>query len=57
MAGMCQEAGYPLHERLTVYPEYALDDDWIDPAVRPYVRAQANDAGYPRTESLEAISV
>lgn len=56
MAGMCRESGYPLRERLTVYPEYALDDEWIDPAVRPHVRAQADEAGYPRSDALDTVS-
>jgi len=33
-----------------VYPEYALDPEWIDPGVMPYVKALANDAGYPRED-------
>ena len=51
MAGMCQESGYPLRERLTVYPEYALDPEWVDPGVMPYVKALATDAGYPREDA------
>lgn len=57
MAGLCHEAGYPLHERLTVYPEYAMDDAWIDPAVRPYVNALATPAGLPRDEALQPVGV
>ena len=53
MAGMCDEAGYPLRERLTVYPEYALDGDWVDPGVLPYVRALSDAAGYPREDVLQ----
>ncbi len=56
MAGLCQEAGYPLHERLTVYPEYAMDDTWIDPAVRPHVDALATPAGMPRDEVLQPVA-
>ena len=54
MSGMCAEAGYPLRERLTVYPEYALDPDWVDPSVLPYVRALSDDAGFPREDVLVA---
>ncbi len=56
MAGMCQESGYPLLERLTVYPEYITGDDWIDPGVRPYVEALATPDGLPREQALEQVS-
>ena len=56
MAGMCQESGYPLRERLTVYPEYALDPEWVDPGVLPYVEAQATPEGYPKTDALDAVT-
>ena len=56
MAGMCQESGYPLRERLTVYPEYALDPEWIDAGVLPYVEAQATADGYPKTDALDAVT-
>jgi FO synthase len=39
------DAGYALRERLTVYPEYALDDDWVDPGLRAHVRSLADDDG------------
>lgn len=39
------DAGYVLRERLTVYPEYVADDDWIDAALRAHVRALADDDG------------
>ncbi len=54
MSGMCAESGYPLRERLTVYPEYALDPDWVDPGVLPHVRALSDDAGFPREDVLVA---
>ena len=56
MAGMCQESGYPLRERLTVYPEYALDPEWSDAGVLPYVEAQATADGYPKTDALDAVT-
>ena len=39
------DAGYALRERLTVYPEYVMDDSWIDAGLRDHVRALADDAG------------
>ncbi len=57
MAGMCHESGYPLLERLTVYPEYITGDNWIDPGVRPYVEALATPNGLPREQALEQVGV
>ncbi len=57
MAGMCHESGYPLLERLTVYPEYITGDNWIDPGVRPYVEALATPDGLPREQALEQVGV
>jgi FO synthase len=45
---LCAEAGYTLRERLTVYPEYLADDDFVDPGVRPYVAALAGEDGLAR---------
>jgi FO synthase len=39
------DAGYALRERLTVYPEYLADDDWVDAGLRAHVRALADDDG------------
>ena len=39
------DAGYALRERLTVYPEYLMDDSWVDPGLRGHVRALADDDG------------
>ncbi|HXW83415.1 MAG TPA: 7,8-didemethyl-8-hydroxy-5-deazariboflavin synthase CofG, partial [Candidatus Binataceae bacterium] len=36
----CARAGFRLHERLAIYPEY-IDDDWLDPAIAPRVRTLA----------------
>src|SRR5690606_34162181 len=46
------EAGKLLHERLAVYPEYAVEPErWLDSAmVTPVLRAIDAD-GYPRTDS------
>jgi FO synthase len=39
-------AGFTLHERLTVYPEYVRRSEaWLDPRVLPHVRALADDQG------------
>ena len=35
---LCADAGYTLRERLTVYPEYAADDRFLDPRLRTRVR-------------------
>ena len=45
LASLCADAGYPLRERLTIYPEYVTDDDFIDPALRAHVRALADEDG------------
>ena len=39
------DAGYALRERLTVYPEYLMDDNWVNPDLRGHVRALADDDG------------
>ncbi|MDH3225474.1 MAG: 7,8-didemethyl-8-hydroxy-5-deazariboflavin synthase CofG [Thermoleophilia bacterium] len=38
LAQLCEEAGYALRERLTVYPEFAARDDFLDENVRDRVR-------------------
>lgn len=35
---LCADAGYTLRERLTVYPEYAAEDRFLDPRLRGRVR-------------------
>jgi FO synthase len=40
LAELSAAAGFELHERLTVHPEYALaTDPWLDPRIVPHVRA------------------
>jgi FO synthase len=39
------DAGYGLRERLTIYPEYLGDDEWLDPGLRDHVRALADGDG------------
>ncbi|MFC6236896.1 bifunctional FO biosynthesis protein CofGH [Longivirga aurantiaca] len=46
LARLTAEAGFVLRERLTVHPEYVQrPDPWLDPRVRPHVRALADDVG------------
>jgi FO synthase len=46
LARLTAESGFTLRERLTVHPEYVLrPDPWLDPRVRPHVRALADSAG------------
>ena len=51
------DAGYALRERLTVYPEYVHDDDWVDPGLRAHVRALAGDDGLARPGSPAPMAV
>ena len=43
LADLCGEGGYALRERLTVYPEYAADDRFLDPRLRVRVRSMYAD--------------
>jgi len=46
LARLTAEAGFVLRERLTVHPEYVQrPDPWIDPRIRPHVRALADADG------------
>ncbi len=54
LARLCADAGYELRERLTVYPEYVHDDDWVAPGVRERVRAMTDADGYPTTRPVVA---
>ncbi|WP_396909716.1 7,8-didemethyl-8-hydroxy-5-deazariboflavin synthase CofG [Mycolicibacterium sp.] len=51
LARLCSDAGYTLRERLTVYPEYLADDDFIAPGVREHVRAMADENGLARDQT------
>ena len=46
LAELCEQAGFLLRERLTIYPEYVrawLDGaPWVDPRLAPHVRALAD---------------
>lgn len=39
LAQRCDRAGFSLKRRLTIYPEYIIQDNWLDPAMAPRVRA------------------
>jgi FO synthase len=47
LAQLCEEAGYTLRERLTIYPEYVHDDRWLAPDLRDRVRRSCDNEGYP----------
>ncbi|HVF92502.1 MAG TPA: 7,8-didemethyl-8-hydroxy-5-deazariboflavin synthase CofG [Blastocatellia bacterium] len=42
--------GFELKERLTVYPEFVLQEDFLDPRLAARVRSMADARGYARTE-------
>ena len=48
LARLCDDAGYTLRERLTIYPEYLADDDFLDPGLRAHVRGLADSDGLAR---------
>ena len=48
------KAGKQLHERLTIYPDYALAaDTWLDIAIRPQVLRLIDSTGLPRTDEWQ----
>ncbi|CAB4974635.1 MAG: 5-amino-6-(D-ribitylamino)uracil--L-tyrosine 4-hydroxyphenyl transferase CofH [Actinobacteria bacterium] len=51
-----EAAGKSLAPRLTVYPEYALSDDWIHPDVRTAVRRASDSEGLARDDEWSAGS-
>ena len=42
--------GFLLVERLAVYPKYLQDIEWLDPALRPFVRKLADGEGLARAD-------
>jgi FO synthase len=42
LAQLCEEAGYALRERLTIYPAYIADPAFTHPAMRPHIDALAD---------------
>ena len=45
-----ESAGLELRERLSVYPEYVANDEFLDPAVAETVRSMADSNGYARIQ-------
>jgi 7,8-didemethyl-8-hydroxy-5-deazariboflavin synthase CofG subunit len=41
---VCREAGHQLEPRLPVYPEFLDFDQWIDPALKPFVHAHLGES-------------
>jgi len=56
LAELSAEAGYPLRERLTVYPEYIAGDEFLAPQVRGPVDALAAEDGLARVEDVERVA-
>jgi FO synthase len=51
LAAECAEAGFPLVERLTLYPAFAVQPSrWLDAAVQPAVLKSSEADGYARAE-------
>jgi FO synthase len=48
LARRTAEAGLSLRERLAIYPEFARRDEFVDPAVVPYMNAHLDDDFYAR---------
>ncbi|HEY4264565.1 MAG TPA: 7,8-didemethyl-8-hydroxy-5-deazariboflavin synthase CofG [Micropepsaceae bacterium] len=48
-----KEAGFVLRERLAIYPEFARDDAFVDPALRPQLDSHRDADFYARAGSLE----
>jgi FO synthase len=52
LAELSAGAGYPLRERLTIYPEYVHDDAFLDPGLRAPVRALTGPDGLARADAV-----
>ena len=50
LASLCADAGYPLRERLTIYPEY-ICDQFVDDGVRASLRELAGPDGLASTDA------
>jgi FO synthase len=48
LRSVTESSGCMLIPRLTVYPKYAFDSEWVAPKVRPYVLKLADTAGLSR---------
>ena len=53
---LCADAGYELRERLTIYPEYLADDNFLDPGLRAHVRAMADGDGLALPDAPQPIA-
>lgn len=55
LAAQTRVAGKHLHERLTIYPSYAVQSEqWVDDKMRPRVLASIDSEGWPRTDNWVA---
>ncbi|HIL98216.1 MAG TPA: 7,8-didemethyl-8-hydroxy-5-deazariboflavin synthase subunit CofH [Pseudomonadales bacterium] len=58
LADETANAGKLLIERLTIYPDYAVDvEQWLDPNVQPQVRRAIDGQGFARVEEWSAGAV
>ena len=58
LAEITRDAGYHLTERLTVYPEFALDPDtWVAPGIRENVARLAGADGLAKVRSSAGASI
>lgn len=57
LARQTAAAGKHLHERLTIYPRYAMDGTrWLDQALRTPVMRMLDSEGYPRSDAWQTGS-
>ncbi len=55
LASQTRATGKYLHERLTIYPDYACDTlRWLEPTMQAKVLAMIDSEGWPRTDSWVA---
>lgn len=52
LAETCADEGFTLRPRLPIYPAYLRGDDWLDPALRPFVAR----CGTPAAYAMEDVS-
>lgn len=57
LARLCEDAGYALRERLTIYPRYVADDEFLAPGLRGHVRAMADPDGLARPGAVTPAAV
>ena len=53
---LCADAGYALRERLTIYPQFLADDDFLDPGLRAHVRAMTDGDGLALPDAPRPIA-